>query len=29
VIGRCEEGEGVELIRNGRPAVLGSWEHFR
>jgi thiamine-monophosphate kinase len=29
VIGRCEEGEGVELIRNGEPAVLGSWEHFR
>ena len=29
VVGRCEEGEGVLLIRNGRPAVLGSWEHFR
>ena len=29
VIGRCEEGEGVELIRNGEPVVLGSWEHFR
>lgn len=29
VIGRCEEGEGVLLIQNGRPAVLGSWEHFR
>jgi thiamine-monophosphate kinase len=29
VIGRCEEGEGVLLIRNGQPAVLGSWEHFR
>jgi len=27
-IGRCEEGEGVELIRDGAPAVLGSWEHF-
>ena len=29
VIGRCEEGEGVQLIRNGEPVVLGSWEHFR
>jgi thiamine-monophosphate kinase len=29
VIGRCEVGEGVELIRNGAPVVLGSWEHFR
>jgi thiamine-monophosphate kinase len=29
VIGRCEEGRGVELIRDGSPAVLGSWEHFR
>ena len=29
VIGRCEAGEGVELIRNGAPVVLGSWEHFR
>jgi thiamine-monophosphate kinase len=29
VIGHCEEGEGVELIRDGSPAVLGSWEHFR
>jgi len=29
VVGRCEEGEGVEVIRNGVPAVLGSWEHFR
>jgi thiamine-monophosphate kinase len=29
VIGRCEEGEGVMLIRNGQPVVLGSWEHFR
>jgi thiamine-monophosphate kinase len=27
-IGRCEEGEGLELIRDGSPAVLGSWEHF-
>src|SRR3954463_14710800 len=29
VIGRCEEGEGVVLIRNGEPVVLGGWEHFR
>jgi thiamine-monophosphate kinase len=29
VVGRCEEGEGVQLIRNGEPVVLGSWEHFR
>jgi len=29
VIGRCEEGEGVLLIRNGESVVLGSWEHFR
>ncbi len=29
VVGRCEEGEGVELIQNGKRVVLGSWEHFR
>jgi thiamine-monophosphate kinase len=29
VIGRCEEGEGVLLIRNGESVVLGSWDHFR
>jgi thiamine-monophosphate kinase len=29
VIGHCEEGEGVLLIRNGESVVLGSWEHFR
>jgi thiamine-monophosphate kinase len=29
VIGRCEEGAGVLLIRNGEPVVLGSWDHFR
>jgi thiamine-monophosphate kinase len=29
VVGRCEAGEGIEMIRNGAPAVLGSWEHFR
>ena len=29
VIGRCEEGEGVLLIRNGESVALGSWDHFR
>lgn len=29
VIGRCEEGEGVLLTRNGAPVELGGWEHFR
>jgi thiamine-monophosphate kinase len=29
VVGRCEEGEGVTLIRSGKSVVLGSWEHFR
>ncbi len=29
VIGRCDDGEGAELIRNGKPVVLGGWEHFR
>jgi thiamine-monophosphate kinase len=29
VIGRCDDGEGAELIRNGEPVVLGGWEHFR
>jgi thiamine-monophosphate kinase len=28
VIGRCEEGEGVELLRYGVPVELGGWEHF-
>ncbi len=28
-IGRCEEGEGVELTLNGEPYELGGWEHFR
>jgi thiamine-monophosphate kinase len=28
-IGRCEEGEGVELLLDGRPYELGGWEHFR
>jgi thiamine-monophosphate kinase len=28
VIGRCEPGEGVELLRHGVPVALGGWEHF-
>jgi thiamine-monophosphate kinase len=28
VIGRCEEGEGVALLRYGAPVELGGWEHF-
>lgn len=29
VIGRVEEGEGVELTLGGEPYSLGGWEHFR
>jgi hypothetical protein len=29
VIGRCEEGGGVELVWEGRPMELGGYEHFR
>jgi thiamine-monophosphate kinase len=28
VIGRCEEGDGVELLLRGEPRELGGWEHF-
>jgi thiamine-monophosphate kinase len=28
VIGRCEEGEAVELALAGEPYELGGWEHF-
>jgi thiamine-monophosphate kinase len=28
VIGRCEEGEGVALLRDGVALELGGWEHF-
>ena len=28
-IGRCEDGEGVELTLNGEPYELDGWEHFR
>ena len=29
VIGRCEEGAGLEFVLGGRPYALGGWEHFR
>jgi thiamine-monophosphate kinase len=29
VIGRCEEGSGVELTLRGEPVGLAGWEHFR
>ena len=29
VVGRCEEGEGVELLRDGKPYPLTGWDHFR
>ena len=29
VIGRCEEGTGVEIRQGGKPLVLAGWEHFR
>jgi thiamine-monophosphate kinase len=28
VIGRCEEGEGVEIRHQGRPVPLSGWDHF-
>ena len=28
VIGRCEEGEGVELLLGGEPVSLPGWQHF-
>jgi thiamine-monophosphate kinase len=28
VIGRCEDGDGVELLLDGEPRRLGGWEHF-
>ena len=28
-IGRCEVGDGVALLLDGRPYELGGWEHFR
>ena len=29
VVGRCEEGEGVELLRGGKPYALTGWDHFK
>jgi thiamine-monophosphate kinase len=29
VIGRCEEGSGVDVLLGGRPIELAGWEHFR
>jgi thiamine-monophosphate kinase len=29
VIGRCDEGEGVEIRREGRKVELGGWDQFR
>lgn len=29
VVGRCEEGSGVELLRDGAPLTLEGWDHFR
>jgi thiamine-monophosphate kinase len=28
VIGRCEEGDGVEVLHEGQPVRLGGWSHF-
>jgi len=29
VVGRCEVGSGVDLLRGGAPFALSGWEHFR
>ncbi|MDQ3668748.1 MAG: thiamine-phosphate kinase [Actinomycetota bacterium] len=29
IVGRCEEGAGIELRRGGEPLQLAGWEHFR
>ncbi|HEV2903008.1 MAG TPA: thiamine-phosphate kinase [Gaiellaceae bacterium] len=29
VVGRCEQGEGVELVRDGKPYALTGWDHFK
>lgn len=29
VVGRCEEGSGVEILRHGKPLELAGWDHFR
>jgi len=29
VVGRCEQGSGVELLLDGEPLELAGWDHFR
>jgi thiamine-monophosphate kinase len=29
VVGRCEEGSGVQLLVDGKPLELDGWDHFR
>ena len=29
VVGRCESGSGVDLLRDGRRVELAGWDHFR
>ena len=29
IVGRCEEGEGVQLLRDGKPYPLTAWDHFK
>jgi thiamine-monophosphate kinase len=29
VVGRCEMGEGVEVLLHGEPYELAGWDHFR
>jgi thiamine-monophosphate kinase len=29
VVGRCEEGEGVRLLRDGEPYRITAWDHFK
>jgi thiamine-monophosphate kinase len=29
LVGRCEEGEGVALLRDGKPYALTGWDHFK
>ena len=29
VVGRCEDGEGVVLLRGGKPYPVTGWDHFR
>lgn len=29
IVGRCEEGSGVELLQHGDPLEVAGWDHFR